>query len=92
MFGIRLRTSAPLVAFTHLGFLFGGWFGLAGLSLAQNQQPQQQPQLGVAVQLPTFGVTIDANGLLQVATVEDPTGRLRAEIRWGTNPPFQSGR
>ncbi len=75
MFGNRLQSRAPRIEFARVGCVLCWWFGIAGFSLGQNPQPQ----LGVAVQLPTFGVTIDANGLLEVATVEDPTGRLRAE-------------
>jgi len=37
-------------------------------------------QAAVTVQLPTFGVAIDAQGVLAVKTFEDPTGRL-AEAR-----------
>ena len=69
--GVRLARGALLVALLLV-------CGPLGTTQAQNQ-PQQIPQLGVAVQLPTFGVTIDGNGLLEVATVEDPSGKLRAE-------------
>ena len=33
----------------------------------------------ITVQLPTFGVAIDADGVLQVKSEVDPTGRLRAQ-------------
>ncbi len=35
----------------------------------------------ITVQLPTFGVAIDAQGVLAVTTFEDPTGRLAAARR-----------
>jgi hypothetical protein len=34
---------------------------------------------GTTVQLPTFGVAVDAEGVLKVKTFTDPTGQLRAE-------------
>lgn len=43
-------------------------------AFAQNNQGTN-----ITVQLPTFGVSIDANGVLQTQTFEDPTGQLRAQ-------------
>ncbi len=36
-------------------------------------------QAATTVQLPTFGVAVDAEGVLEFRAVEDPTGRLHAE-------------
>ncbi|MEL6104916.1 MAG: DUF1598 domain-containing protein [Planctomycetota bacterium] len=37
--------------------------------------------IATTVQLPTFGVSFDAEGLLELKTFQDPTGRLRIEQR-----------
>ena len=37
------------------------------------------PLTATTVQLPTFGVAIDAAGVLSVTTFEDPTGQLHAD-------------
>lgn len=49
------------------------------LGLAASTAHAQQQPVATTVQLPTFGVSIDAEGQLTVASVADPTGRLRAE-------------
>jgi hypothetical protein len=42
-------------------------------------QAQQGRGLATTVQLPTFGVSIDAGGVIQMQTLADPTGALRAQ-------------
>jgi len=54
-----------LVVATALGSLL-----LAGRAMAQNGA-------ATTVQLPTFGISVDAEGVLRLKTVEDPTGQLR---------------
>lgn len=36
-------------------------------------------QLPTTVQLPTFGISVDAKGVLEIRTYEDPTGELRRQ-------------
>jgi hypothetical protein len=64
MFRLRL-----LVALCGLGAIV---LGAPRCLMAQDLLP------ATTVQLPTFGVAIDADGALSVKTVEDPTGRLHA--------------
>lgn len=66
------------------------WWAMAALALGQTApnlppRPPSNPQPAVnplppapatTVQLPTFGVAIDAQGVLQHKAVEDPTGQL----------------
>lgn len=47
---------------------------IAGLCAAE-----ASAQFATTVQLPTFGVSVDAEGVLQVKAVKDPTGQLRAQ-------------
>jgi hypothetical protein len=58
---LRLRFSLSVLA------LIGG--GVCGPLAAQDN-------LATTVQLPTFGVAIDADGTISAKAVEDPTGRL----------------
>ncbi len=53
---------------------------MLGALLSQPQTLRAWPPLDTAttVQLPTFGVAIDADGLLSLKTFADPTGQLRA--------------
>lgn len=43
-------------------------------------QAFSQP-IATTVQLPTFGVSFDADGVLEMQTFHDPTGRLREKQR-----------
>jgi len=52
---------------------------LCGLLLALGVAPAAAQPLTTTVQLPTFGVAVDANGVLAVRTFADPTGKLQAE-------------
>src|SRR5262245_41770000 len=62
----------------------GRWSVVLGLLLSGPHLLQAQFNNGVGgaattVQLPTFGVAIDAEGVLDVKTFSDPGGRLRLE-------------
>jgi hypothetical protein len=57
------------------------WFiGLAAFLIATSRAKPAAAQIAAAttVQLPTFGVAIDADGVLSLKTFEDPTGQLHA--------------
>lgn len=60
---------------TFVALLFVFW-----VLFSQPQTLRAWPPLDAAttVQLPTFGVAIDADGLLSLKTFSDPTGQLRA--------------
>jgi hypothetical protein len=51
---------------------------VAALAIALSVSEIAWGQPGTTVQLPTFGVAIDADGVLEHKTVSDPTGRLHA--------------
>lgn len=55
--------------------------GLWAAALACGPLVQRAGGQAVTVQLPTFGVAIDAQGVLAVKTFEDPTGQLAAARR-----------
>ncbi len=57
------------------------WFALFAASavLAQGQINNFAQPIATTVQLPTFGVSFDAAGVLQLKTFTDPSGRLIAE-------------
>jgi hypothetical protein len=55
--------------------------GLWAAALACGPLAQWAVGQGITVQLPTFGVAIDADGVLAVKTFEDPTGQLAAARR-----------
>jgi hypothetical protein len=61
-----------------LRFLF--WLAVAAMLVSGPTAGPAGGQ-GVSVQLPTFGVAIDAEGVLAVKTFEDPTGQLAAVRR-----------
>jgi hypothetical protein len=52
-------------------------FGLLALACGPRPAAGQPP--ATTVQLPTFGVAVDAEGVLSVKTFTDPTGQLQAE-------------
>jgi hypothetical protein len=52
---------------------------MAGGLLAGSPPPPVTDDTATTVQLPTFGVAVDAAGVLQVKTFADPTGMLQAE-------------
>ena len=56
----------------------GGAFSLLGTSASAQEDPDI-PGVATTVQLPTFGVAIDAEGVLSLKGFADPGGRLRAE-------------
>ena len=59
-----------------------GWLVLMSSSASWSQRAdvlQIGDPIATTVQLPTFGVSFDAEGVLQLRTVTDPTGRLAAE-------------
>jgi len=53
--------------------------GMAGGLLAGSPPPAVGHDTATTVQLPTFGVAVNAAGVLQVKTFDDPTGMLQAE-------------
>lgn len=69
--------------------LLGGLTQLAGDALAMQQGGERPPrprrggqpgsQKGTTVQLPTFGISVDADGVLEFKTWEDPTGQLHMQ-------------
>ena len=72
----RERCCDRILATSNLIFAF------ASLLVALPAQAQFNNGVGGAattVQLPTFGVSIDAEGVLDVKTFSDPGGRLRLE-------------
>jgi hypothetical protein len=50
-----------------------------GIGLRAGGQDDPPPGAATTVQLPTFGVAIDAEGVLSLKTFPDPGGRLRVE-------------
>ncbi len=64
----------------------GPWFclirtavALIGVSSATVGAWAHDPPVATTVQLPTFGVAVDADGVLSLKLFEDPGGKLRAE-------------
>ncbi len=45
----------------------------------QGQKNQPRGQKATTVQLPTFGISVDAEGVLEFKTYEDPTGQLHMQ-------------
>ncbi|HZL88402.1 MAG TPA: DUF1598 domain-containing protein [Pirellulaceae bacterium] len=70
MFPARHLFGAFVVSFS---------LAFAGRPLACAQEDDPPPGAATTVQLPTFGVAIDAEGVLSLKTFPDPGGRLRAE-------------
>jgi hypothetical protein len=68
---MRCRTRARLT-------IIYAWIGIVcGLPLSRAAQPNPPP--ATTVQLPTFGVAVDADGVLSLKMFDDPGGKLRAD-------------
>src|SRR5688500_14513417 len=48
-------------------------------AVSQSAPSLAQEQAATTVQLPTFGVAVDAQGVLALQRFEDPTGQLRRQ-------------
>lgn len=69
--------NRPILTFVPTVWLaIGGLLALDGAGVALAQQGRGA---ATTVQLPTFGVSIDADGVVQMQTLADPTGALRSQ-------------
>ena len=67
-----------------LAYFLLAWAALPAVGLGQRSESRREgrafgPPVATTVQQPTFGVSFDADGVLEMHTFTDPTGQLRAE-------------